>query len=523
MTTDFHAPVNYDLIDSMIDQRNALLARMQELSRAIKDDYGDALRFFVDADPQRSSRYASLVDEIIDLDKGRAYLDAYHWDRALRLTDLMDCMPQARVEEWHELITARDTPPFDEDTVRPTLQGLLLRRSRFVAEKADGVFRRLSGAHVTNLPQGFGKRFIMSYCFDSVLGTASWEAAGHLDDLRGVVAMIMRRDVSAVNTLHSRSVMNYALRFKRGQWVDVDGGALQIRCYKKGTMHIQVHPQIAWQLNLLLHELYPAAIPSDYREPPKRKLKDVPLHDDLLSFPAVQILAGARFDGKSLGYNAYDADKSVKQELARVMEHIGGVWIDGAWQFEYEPQEVIGAIAASGAIPNYQSHQYYPTPDYIAERMVEAAELVPGMSILEPSAGTGNIVDAAPDDRNIACVEVSELHCQVLGSKGYKVHCADFLEWEGGRFDRIVMNPPYSQGRAIAHLEKARDHLAPGGVLVALLPTTYKNRNLPGEWIKDYDRFPGTSISVSIYRERDHAPPDRRNRSHISSTASSRS
>lgn len=498
MTTDFHAPVNYDLIDSMIDQRNALLARMQELSRAIKDDYGDALRFFVDADPQRSSRYASLVDEIIDLDKGRAYLDAYHWDRALRLTDLMDCMPQARVEEWHELITARDTPPFDEDTVRPTLQGLLLQRTKFVAEKADGVFRRLSGTHVTNLPQGFSERFIMDRCLDSVMYSASWEAGGHLDDLRSIIAMIMRRDISQVNTLHSQSAMNYALWYKRGQWVDVDGGALQIRCYKKGTMHIQVHPQIAWQLNLLLHELYPAAIPSDYREPPKRKLKDVPLHDDLLSFPAVQILAGARFDGKSLGYNAYDADKSVKQELARVMQHIGGVSLDGAWRFDYHPEEVVRSIVASGSIPSYQSHQYYPTPGHIAGRMVEVAGIEPGMTVLEPSAGIGNIADLLDKPQ---CVEVSELHCEVLRSKGHDVDCADFLQWDGGKFDRIVMNPPYSQGRAIAHLDKARQHLASGGVIIALLPATYQNRDLPGEWLDVYERFPGTSINVAIYYE----------------------
>jgi len=68
--------------------------------------------------------------------------------------------------------------------------------------------------------------------------------------------------------------------------------------------------------------------------------------------------------------------------------------------------------------------------------------------------------------------------------------------------DRIVMNPPFSEGRWHAHVEHAASMLAPTGKLVAILPSGAKNRDglLPGftkEWHGPFDgEFAGTSVSV---------------------------
>jgi 16S rRNA G1207 methylase RsmC len=89
------------------------------------------------------------------------------------------------------------------------------------------------------------------------------------------------------------------------------------------------------------------------------------------------------------------------------------------------------------------------------------------------------------------------------------VHEADFIKWaddaqrQGRRWDRIVMNPPFSDGRAQAHIEAAAQLLAPGGRLVAVLPAGVRGKEvLPGlrhEWSgPHHNAFAGTSVSVAI-------------------------
>lgn len=102
------------------------------------------------------------------------------------------------------------------------------------------------------------------------------------------------------------------------------------------------------------------------------------------------------------------------------------------------------------------------------------------------------------------CVEVSTVHCKVLRAKGFHAIEADFLNWTpAGRFDRIVMNPPFDQGRWQAHLQHASEMLTADGRLVAILPASAMRQDvLPGwrtEWHGPFDNeFAGTSISVSI-------------------------
>ena len=214
----------------------------------------------------------------------------------------------------------------------------------------------------------------------------------------------------------------------------------------------------------------------------------------------------------ALAWPFNDEDKYVVQEARRVIESIGGAWKPkeinkrlAHYVFDYDASMVIGDILSSGAIPDHKSHQYYPTPPSIAEEVVDLAGIEAHHSCLEPSAGQGAIAEFLPKDRTL-CVEVSGLHCQVLQAKGYAVEHADFLEWSAcipDLYDRIVMNPPFSQGRAIAHLEAAAEMLATGGRLVAILPASMRNKDiLPWyrvTWTNAHEnKFAGTSISTVI-------------------------
>jgi protein-L-isoaspartate O-methyltransferase len=116
--------------------------------------------------------------------------------------------------------------------------------------------------------------------------------------------------------------------------------------------------------------------------------------------------------------------------------------------------------------------QLFPTPRELAARMVELADIRAGHRVLEPSAGTGAIVDALPDQASITAVEINNSLCRRLNTmpKITRTVEADFLECNGdlGKFDRILMNPPFQNGADIQHITHALKFLKPDGILVAI-------------------------------------------------------
>jgi phospholipid N-methyltransferase len=129
------------------------------------------------------------------------------------------------------------------------------------------------------------------------------------------------------------------------------------------------------------------------------------------------------------------------------------------------------------------SFNLFPTPPEIAARLVKAADLDAGQRLLEPSAGTGRLLDAIPSLlmlSEIVAVEISQQLAGILKDKADAVHCRDFLTCtpeELGLFDRVVMNPPFKQGRDIKHIKHAATFLRPGGRLVALCANGPRQRD----------------------------------------------
>ena len=125
------------------------------------------------------------------------------------------------------------------------------------------------------------------------------------------------------------------------------------------------------------------------------------------------------------------------------------------------------ALAGQGGV----GIDFFPTPPDLARRLVEMAGVESGMKVLEPSAGNGHIADAikaagvTPD-----VVEVSSTLREILNAKGYEPVAGDFLEYNPGPvYDRIVMNPPFSDRLDVAHVTHAMKLLKPGGRIVAIV------------------------------------------------------
>lgn len=127
--------------------------------------------------------------------------------------------------------------------------------------------------------------------------------------------------------------------------------------------------------------------------------------------------------------------------------------------------------------------QLFPTPADLAARVTEEAAIEPGHDVLEPSAGTGAILDACfhlngigfngtPEDGRLVAVEISRPLADALAQRYplASIIPGDFLEQNGnlGKFDRVVMNPPFQNGADIKHIQHALKFLKPGGRLVAI-------------------------------------------------------
>lgn len=553
---EFFAPSTTDMVDGLAGQYKQARGWIEEVAEFANGEKCQAvLSYFLRGNAAEDRGRITLenaANQLFQPEGAIAQLNADYWQKALSLTDVYNAMPQERRNEWNEQIrnprgvkakrlsrgeidagkvhTEWDVPPlpdFEEETVRATLEGLLASRAKFLAERVDGIFRALSGEHVTNSPAAFGKRMIIAYLVTSY-GTTNHDRVGYINDLQCVIAKFMGRDEPRWDS--TSRVVEYARRERRGEWVTLDGGALRLRAYKCGTAHLEVHPDMAWRLNCVLAHLYPTAIPPEFRQKPKRKPREFQMIQRPLPFSVIGVLEDmepayklVRKEGSDAWRNDLQrieiknalqfkyggrAHSPEREEAERVLAYIGGVKVDDDkgnyyFAFDYNPREVLREIIASGCLPDQKTHQYYPTPASLATKAVELAAIGPDHSCLEPSAGQGGLADLMPKDRT-RCVEISKLHCDILQANGHDVIEADFLKYvsfEG--FDRIVMNPPFSEGRWQAHLDHAASMVKPGGRLVAILPASAKNKDvLPGfscDWHGPYDnQFAGTRVSVVI-------------------------
>jgi hypothetical protein len=533
--TDFFAPVSSDLIDGLVGQYQHMRAKVERVASVMNGpDLDGALHYFAEyAGKQDRHVSSSTVSTMFNLVGAIAHLNASFWSKAMQMTDVLDVMPQKRRDEWHAQIMnplgqrkdrdqrewlTEPIPEFTDENVRSTLKALLVQRETFFAERVDGIFRSLSKTHITNAPEGFGRRMIIARAVNE-WGNVEHGTAGVINDLRCVIAKFMGRDEPKWDA--TSSVVRFA-RGRRGEWIDVDGGAMRIRCYAVGTAHLEVHPDMAWRLNCVLAQLYPAAIPSQFRERPKKRAKEHKLIGRPLPFAVLARLGSlepARDLNPDKGFRrdtwvkvpgCWDFKSStqatqVQAEADRIMASIGGTKVgELRWAFDYDPTDVAAEIVASGCVPDQKAHQFYPTPERLARIAVDLADIGEDDACLEPSAGMGGLADLMPKERT-ACVEISPLHCKVLESKGHNVTQGDFLTAADAgslEFDRIIMNPPFSEGRWQAHLEHAASLVKPGGKLVAILPASAKARppaGLSSAWHGPYDNeFPGTSVSVVI-------------------------
>lgn len=187
-------------------------------------------------------------------------------------------------------------------------------------------------------------------------------------------------------------------------------------------------------------------------------------------------------------------DRPLYTRTNKVLEAAGGKWNRkaGGHVFEGDAADAMDQIILTGEIPSLKTRaqlfMYFPTPANVAQMVIDLADIQPGMSVLEPSAGRGSLAYPAADKgAKVECIELMTENFESLSHPNItkKFQC-DFLSLTPCLvlFDRIVMNPPFNKQDDIKHVQHAVKFLKPTGRLVSVMSSgvTFRDNKLTTEF-----------------------------------------
>ncbi|MFC4060204.1 hypothetical protein ACFOWE_18015 [Planomonospora corallina] len=179
----------------------------------------------------------------------------------------------------------------------------------------------------------------------------------------------------------------------------------------------------------------------------------------------------------------FELGRPLYERVNKLLKEMGGRW-DGrkavrAHVFPHPVEHMMRHALLAGEYVSRYDTGWFPTPPDVAEEILTLAgitEKCPGLTVLEPSAGTGALAGpAAARGAIVDCVELDEHRAAVLAEhcRPNRVVRGDFLtdvaplDYETG-FKRVIMNPPFHD--AVAHVNHALGFLGDDALLVAVMP-----------------------------------------------------
>lgn len=169
-------------------------------------------------------------------------------------------------------------------------------------------------------------------------------------------------------------------------------------------------------------------------------------------------------------------DRGTYVETDKVLRALGAKWNRGAKAhvFPGDAREAVkAALDAGGVTDKKKQLEQFWTPEPLAAHL---AELVvrPGDDVLEPSAGSGRLADAAikAGAAYVDCVEFDADLAPALRARGHNTTTGDFLAMtpaQLGIYTAVLMNPPFASAADAKHVAHAWTFVRPGGILGAIV------------------------------------------------------
>lgn len=202
-----------------------------------------------------------------------------------------------------------------------------------------------------------------------------------------------------------------------------------------------------------------------------------------------QVLRDAKLEGNNLTLQGKLSPQMYKKVM-KVLELIGFAWNRKAKCHVGEGDSAAKfseAMDTGKVVNEKQTFQFFETPKEVATKLAQYACIGAGDRVLEPSAGKGAIIRAIQKEcPHIGVVFACELNekfrNEIIKNEDGSITGAvdlvgqhDFLE-HAEKYDRIVMNPPFTGGQDCEHVKHAYDLLLPGGRVVAVMsPAWHSN------------------------------------------------
>jgi len=176
-------------------------------------------------------------------------------------------------------------------------------------------------------------------------------------------------------------------------------------------------------------------------------------------------------------------ERKLYEAVNKVLEAAGGKWAkkQQAHVFSIDPRVELGLALETNVLidkakARKKERQAFYTPEAGARTLAKLAD-VAGHYVLEPSAGHGALAYACTKEgaARVDCFEIDPDACDTLKRDGFTVLAqCDFLETSpeepDQRYQRIVMNPPFTRKADAQHVHHAFKHwLALDGILTSIV------------------------------------------------------
>jgi hypothetical protein len=158
----------------------------------------------------------------------------------------------------------------------------------------------------------------------------------------------------------------------------------------------------------------------------------------------------------------------------------GGKYLKCGFLFNDNAQAIKDRLVGGEAINDKKKFQFFSTPSHVIDLIINKADIDSHMSVLEPSAGQGAIVDAIIEaGAHPSMIELMPENIKVLNRK-YSMDLSpiDFLTINPAdhiKYERIVANPPFTKNQDVDHVLHMYKFLEQDGLLVSVMGKSWIN------------------------------------------------